>query len=210
VLTPIEARVLGCLFEKQATTPDAYPLTLKALTTACNQTSSRDPVMSVTEREVETTVLALKALGYARVVHPGSGERATKYRHVADEVLGLDDALRALLGLLLLRGPQTAAELRARSERLHPFATAAEVEDVLRAMEQHEPVLVQRYERIGSEREARWGQLVAEEAVPLEARSASTGNGSPAATARSDRIAELEARVSALEARLAELEARLG
>jgi uncharacterized protein YceH (UPF0502 family) len=198
--------------EKQATTPDAYPLTLKALTTACNQTSSRDPVMSVTEREVETTVLALKALGYARVVHPGSGERATKYRHVADEVLGLDDASRALLGLLFLRGPQTAAELRMRSERLHPFATATAVEDVLRAMEGHEPPLVQRYERVGSEREGRWGQVVAEEAVPLEARAAAGatgGNGPGAGSARGDRVAELEARVSALEAKLAELQALL-
>ena len=212
MLTSIEARVLGCLIEKQATTPDAYPLTLKALTTACNQTSSRDPVMSVTEREVETTVLALKALGYARVIHPGSGERATKYRHVADEVLRLDDASRALLGLLFLRGPQTAAELRTRSERLHPFATTGEVEDVLRAMEGHEPPLVQRYERIGSEREGRWGQIVADEAVPLEARAAAGatgGNGPGGGSGRSDRLAELEARVSALEEKLAELQALL-
>jgi len=212
MLTSIEARVLGCLIEKQATTPDAYPLTLKALTTACNQTSSRDPVMSVTEREVETTVLALKALGYARVIHPGSGERATKYRHVADEVLRLDDASRALLGLLFLRGPQTAAELRTRSERLHPFATTGEGEDVLRAMEDHEPPLVQRYERIGSEREGRWGQIVADEAVPLEARAsagAAGGNGPGGGSGRSDRLAELEARVSALEEKLAELRALL-
>jgi uncharacterized protein YceH (UPF0502 family) len=209
VLTPIEARVLGCLIEKQATTPDAYPLTLKALTTACNQSSSRDPVMSVTEHTVETTVLALKALGYARVVYPGSGERATKYRHVADEVLGLDDAKRALLGLLFLRGPQTAAELRMRAERMHPFATTGEVEDVLRAMEGHEPPLVQRYERIGSEREGRWGQVVAEEAVPLEARAASSGNGPAGGPGRADRLAELEARVAALEAKMAELQALL-
>ena len=142
MLTPIEARVLGCLIEKQATTPDAYPLTLKALTTACNQTSSRDPVMSVTEREVETTVLALKALGYARVVHPGSGERATKYRHVADEVLRLDDARRALLGLLFLRGQVTAAELRMRSERLHPFTTTTEVAAVSNLSKGSGPIVI--------------------------------------------------------------------
>jgi uncharacterized protein len=205
MLTSIEARVLGCLFEKQATTPDAYPLTLKALTTACNQTSSRDPVMSVTEREVETTVLALKALGYARVVHPGSGERATKYRHVADEVLGLDDPTRVVLGLLLLRGPQTAAELRTRSDRLHAFGSTGEVEDVLRSMERRDPPLVQHHAPLGGEREGRWGQLVAEEAVPLETRSTAA---SPA-PARSDRIAELEARVESLEARLAKLETLL-
>ena len=131
---------------------------------------------------------------------------------MADEVLGLDDARRALLGLLFLRGPQTVAELRTRSERLHPFATTTEVEDVLRAMEGHEPPLVQRYERVGAEREGRWGQLVAEEAVPLEARVAAGvvgGNGPAGGLARSDRLAELEARVSALEAQLAELEALL-
>src|SRR5262249_45752742 len=144
--------------------------------------------------------------------HPGSGERATKYRHVADEVLGLDDASRALLGLLFLRGPQTAAELRTRSERLHPFATTTEVEDVLRAMEGHDPSLVQRYERVGNEREGRWGQMGGEEAVPLEDRAAAGAggaNGPSGGSARSDRLAELEARVAALEAKMAELQALL-
>jgi len=210
VLTAIEARVLGCLMEKQATTPDVYPLTLKALTSACNQTSNRDPVMSVTEREVETTVLALKALGYARVVHPGAGERATKYRHVADEVLDLDGARRAVLGVLLLRGPQTVAELRTRTERLYPFSSTSEVDAVLDAMERHEPPIVQLLERQPGEREARWVQLVADEAVPLETRAAAVSSGmSSAAAARSDRVAELEARVNTLEERVAQLEALL-
>src|SRR6266508_6042569 len=100
-LTSTEARVLGALMEKQLTTPDAYPLTLNALTTACNQTSNRDPVVRYEPHQVETTVLVLKSRGLARVVHPGSGERATKYRHVAEETLHLDDGERALLCILL-------------------------------------------------------------------------------------------------------------
>jgi uncharacterized protein YceH (UPF0502 family) len=204
VLTSIEARVLGCLIEKQATTPDVYPLTLKALTTACNQTSNRDPVMSVTEREVETTVLALKALGYARVVHPGAGERATKYRHIADEVLGVDGRLRAVLAVLLLRGPQTVAELRARTERLYAFTDPADVEAALDELARHDPPLATRLERQAGEREPRWMQLLAEEAIPPEERSVA---GSTLVPGRADRLAELEARVSALEERLAALEA---
>ena len=199
--------MLGCLLEKQATTPDVYPLTLKALTTACNQTSSRDPVMSVTEREVETTVLALKALGYARVVHPGTGERATKYRHVADEVLGLDSPSGAVLALLLLRGPQTVAELRTRAERLHTFASTEEVDATLGAMARHDPPLAQPLERQPGEREIRWVQLVAEEAVPLSERSASTA--ATPSPGRADRISELEGRLTSLEERLARLESLL-
>ena len=102
-LTAAQARVLGSLLEKQLTTPDTYPMTLNAVTAACNQSSNRDPVVQFSAQEVETTLLALKAKGLARVVHPGSGERATKYRQVLDEVLGLDPADRALLAVLLLR-----------------------------------------------------------------------------------------------------------
>src|ERR1700716_1969117 len=109
--------------EKQLTTPDAYPLTLKALTVACNQTSSRDPIVRYEPNLVETTSLALKAKGLARVVHPGSGERATKYRQVADDVLHIGPPERALMCVLLLRGAQTVAELKARTERLHAFAS---------------------------------------------------------------------------------------
>ena len=162
--------------------------------------------MSVTEREVETTVLALKALGYARVVYPGSGERVTKYRHVADEVLGLDDAMPALLGLLFRaarRRRRSCGRVRSACTRSPP---SGDVEEVLRSMAQHDPPLVQHYERLRGEREGRWRQLVAEEAVPLEARAATSGS---AAIPRTDRMAELEARVAALEARLAKLEALL-
>ena len=134
-LTAIEARVLGVLIEKQLTTPDAYPLTLNALTTGCNQTSNREPVVHYEPYQVETTALVLKSKGLVRVVHPGSGERATKYRQVADEALDLTPAERAIVGTLLVRrGPQTLAELRTRSERLHPFGSTAEVEATLDAL----------------------------------------------------------------------------
>src|SRR5207244_6714762 len=100
-LTAAQARVLGALMEKQLTTPDAYPLTLNALTTACNQTTNRDPIVHYEAPQVETTLMALKSKGLARLVHPGSGERATKYRHVLDEALQLESAERALMCVLL-------------------------------------------------------------------------------------------------------------
>ena len=154
--------MLGCLIEKEATTPDVYPLTLKALTTACNQTSNRDPVMSLSEHLVESAALALKAVGFARVVYPGSGERATKYRHVAKDALGVDGPEQAVLAVLLLRGPQTVAELRARTERLHAFSPG-ELESTLDGLATREPPIA---ERIPGAREPRWRQLVAEEATP--------------------------------------------
>ena len=127
--------MLGVLIEKQLTTPDAYPLTLNALTTGCNQTSNRDPVAHYEPYQVETTALVLKSKGLVRVVHPGSGERATKYRQVADEALDLTPAERAVVGALLVRrGPQTLSELKTRSERLHPFSSVAEVEATLDAL----------------------------------------------------------------------------
>jgi uncharacterized protein len=207
-LTAAQARVVGALLEKQLTTPDAYPMTLNAVTTACNQTSNRDPVVQYTPQEVETTLLALKAKGLARVVHPGSGERATKYRQVLDEVLELDVPDRALLAVLLLRGPQTVAELRTRTERLHPFASPSELEAALDALARREPPLVARMERLAGQKEARWVALL----EPGAAERATTMAPPPAAAAspRTSRVDELEARVAALEDRLAELERALG
>ncbi|HEY1279778.1 MAG TPA: YceH family protein [Acidimicrobiales bacterium] len=206
MLTTTEARVLGCLIEKEATTPDVYPLTLKALTTACNQTSNRDPVMSLSEHLVESAALALKAVGFARVVYPGSGERATKYRHVAKDALGVDGPEQAVLAVLLLRGPQTVAELRTRTERLHAFGSG-ELESTLDGLATREPPVV---ERIAGAREPRWRQLVAEEATPVPDAAADADADRPAAPPRSDRVADLEARVADLEARLARLEESLG
>jgi uncharacterized protein YceH (UPF0502 family) len=207
-LTAAQARVVGSLLEKQLTTPDAYPLTLNAVTTACNQTSNRDPVVQYSPQEVETTLLALKAKGLARVVHPGSGERATKYRQVLDEVLGLEAPDRALLAVLLLRGPQTAAELRSRTERLHPFASPSEVEDALDALAGREPPLVGRVGRVAGQKEARWTALLEPGAAERAAAAAPPSTGAP--SARTNRVDDLEARVAALEERLATLERALG
>ena len=205
-LTAPQARVLGCLMEKQVTTPDAYPLTLKALTAACNQTSSRDPVVQYEPQLVETTLLALKGKGLARVVHPGSGERATRYRQVADEALGLDPPTRALLCLLLLRGAQTVVELRTRAERLHAFSSPAEVESTLERMAGGDRPMVARVERQPGQKESRWIQLLE---VDAERRAAAVPTGAMSAATRGGRVEELEARVEHLERRLAALESAL-
>lgn len=204
-LTSTEARVLGALMEKQLTTPDAYPLTLNALTMACNQSSNRDPVVRFEPYQVETTVLVLKTRGMARVVHPGSGERATKYRQVADETLGLSPPERAVICALLLRGAQTAAELRTRTDRLHPFASVGAVESVLDALARRETPLVARVERRTGQKEERWIQLLEEGAEDRAAAPAGAATVTAARPASSSRIDELEERIASLEARLAAL-----
>ncbi len=129
-LDSAEIRVLGCLLEKQQSTPDAYPLTLNALRAACNQTTSRDPVVSYDEATVREAAQRLGRRGWARLTSY-HGSRSPKYRHLLDEVLGLSPAEKALLSLLLLRGPQTLGELKQRSERLHQFEDLSAVEDAL-------------------------------------------------------------------------------
>ena len=129
-LTAPEQRVLGCLIEKRWTTPDQYPLSLNALRLACNQSTNRDPVTDYDEATVREAAQRLSHYGLARLAS-GHGSRATKYRHLAEEGLGLDRQQLALLCVLLLRGPQTPGELKGRSERMAPFATLAEVERVL-------------------------------------------------------------------------------
>jgi uncharacterized protein YceH (UPF0502 family) len=216
-LTAPQARVLGCLMEKQATTPEAYPLTLKALTTACNQTSSRNPVVDYGTQLVETTALALKGKGLLRVVHPAHGERATRYRQVADEALGLDDAQKAVLSVLLLRGPQTVAELRTRTERQHTFTSAEQVESTLAGLAGGERPVVVRLERQPGQKEPRWMQLLEADAEGRAAAAASAGPEGPsprsaggATRVDPDRVAQLEGRVAQLEATVALLLGELG
>jgi uncharacterized protein len=129
-LDPVEVRVLGCLLEKQQTTPDAYPLTLNSLRLACNQTTNRQPVVEYDEAEIRA---ALQRLGHRRWTRlaSGAGSRAPKYRHLLDEAIGLRPDEQALLGVLLLRGPQTLGELKQRTERMHGFADLAAVQEVL-------------------------------------------------------------------------------
>jgi uncharacterized protein len=129
-LTPPEQRVLGCLIEKRWTTPDQYPLSLNGLRLACNQSTNRDPVTSYDEATVRDAAQRLCLYGLARLAS-GHGSRAVKYRHLAEEALGLDREELAVLAVLLLRGPQTPGELKARTERLAPLASLDDVERVL-------------------------------------------------------------------------------
>lgn len=160
VLDPVDQRVLGSLLEKERTVPDTYPLTLNALRSACNQTTGRDPVLALEDHELTSSIDRLKALGLARIVHAGAGARATRYRQVADERLGLDDAERAVLTLLLLRGPQTPGELRSRSDRLHPFGGLDEVADALARLRERAPAFVRELERQPGQKERRWTHLL--------------------------------------------------
>jgi uncharacterized protein YceH (UPF0502 family) len=159
-LTAQEGRVLGALVEKELTTPQGYPLTDNALLAACNQTTSRDPVVAYDVGDLRTAVRSLREQGLLRTVHR-PGERSSKHRHELPEALGLSPAQVAVLAVLLLRGPQTAAELRARTERMHPFGSAEEVEQVLADLAGRDQPLAQRLERQPGRKEPRWVQRLA-------------------------------------------------
>ena len=206
-LTSEEVRVLGALMEKEATTPEYYPLTLNALVTACNQTSNRDPVVSYDGDTVIEALDHLRELKLIRVVHPSTG-RATKYRHVLDEAIGLERAQLAVLTVLMLRGPQTLGELRTRTERMHPFESTADVETVLDDLARREPALVVRLERQPGQKEARSAHLLA--GTPALPEVSSYAAPPPARSAANDRIDALEQRVSELEAAFDDLRRQLG
>ena len=167
VLEPAEQRILGSLLEKQATVPGSYPLTANALRSACNQSSNRDPVVDLDQQTVERTARGLKERGLLRIVWSDTGRRTLKYHQTLDERLGLDPAERALLTVLLLRGPQTPGELRTRTERLHPFADRGEVEVCLRRMADADRSLVHELERRPGQQDRRWVHLLGP--VPQEA-----------------------------------------
>ncbi len=160
VLGVQEARVLCCLVEKEATVPDSYPLTLNALRLACNQTTNRDPVVAWDDRTVESALLSLKSMGLVRFVHPSHGGRTIRYRHIADERWRLSKGELAVLAVLVLRGPQTVNEVRARTERMvgPDDGTLEEILDML-AARSPEPFAVHLGRRAG-EREARWAHLL--------------------------------------------------
>lgn len=179
VLSAEEQRLLGSLLEKQVTVPGSYPMTLSGLRTACNQSSSREPVVDYDESVVETTARGLKDRSLLRIVWSDSGRRTLKYHQVLDEVLGLADDERALLTVLLLRGPQPPGALRSRTERLHGFTDRGEVEACLQRMAQREAPLVQQLPRGPREQDARWVHLLGE--VPLASSTAGgAGTGTPA------------------------------
>ncbi|MES2090851.1 MAG: YceH family protein, partial [Pseudomonadota bacterium] len=156
-LTLLEARVLAVLVEKQHTVPDSYPLSLNALTLGCNQKTARDPVMQVTESEVLQAIEGLRALS---LVHEVSGNRVVRFEHNAARGLGVPSQSVALLTLLALRGPQTSAELRLHTERLHRFADVSSVEGFLEELSEREPALVLKLARAPGAREARWAHLL--------------------------------------------------
>lgn len=199
MLSMVEGRVLGCLLEKERTVPDQYPLTLASLVSACNQTTSRVPVMALQTDEVEAAATALKAHGWARLVHPTHGRGVVRYRQVACDKLALGDDEAAALAVLLLRGPQTAAEVRQHSERMHSFDSVEQVIDVLERLGERGEPLVRRVDRGPGQKGERWQQVIAEEiaAAPVDAPLAS-----PSLAAR---VAELEQRVERLETALREL-----
>lgn len=211
VLDPIEQRVIGSLLEKERTVPDTYPMTLNGLRTACNQTSGRDPVMTLDEREVQVALDALRAAGLTRVVHPSHGARQPKYRQVLDEVLHLDDGERAALTLLLLRGPQTPGELRSRAERLHAFADLGEVEGALRALAARDVPLVAEIERRPGQKEQRWIHLLG----PVDLTSAPTAERTTVPTPAGEletlraELARVESELTAASAEIDRLNALL-
>lgn len=163
MLSAVDQRILGALLEKERTVPASYPLTLNALRTACNQSSSRDPVVSYDEDLLTAACRALKDRGLLRIVWADRGPRTLKYHQVLAELLDLADDERALLTVLLLRGPQAAGELRTRTERLHPFADRAAVEECLARMAAAEVPLVRELPRRAGERDPRWVHLLGEE-----------------------------------------------
>lgn len=208
-LTPVAARILGCLLEKQRTTPDQYPLSLNALASACNQTTNRWPVVRYDADTVEAGLDELRAHQLIRREKPHGG-RAIKYSQSLTEVVPVSEPGLALLAVLLLRGPQTAGELKGRCERLHEFADLDSVDAALAELRDHEdgPLVVQ-LPREPGHKESRWEeQLSTSVADPATAGSSTTGPGVAEVTrARSE--PDLETRVAQLEAIVAELSARL-
>jgi uncharacterized protein YceH (UPF0502 family) len=210
ILTPLEARVLGVLLEKQATVPDTYPLSLNALVAGCNQKTARHPVMEATEAEVQTAVDGLRMLSLAV---PVSGSRVTRWEHNAPRALALPGAAVALLAVLMLRGPQTVAELRTNSERLHRFADLSSVEGFLDELAAKDPPRVVKLARAPGARESRWAHLLCGEVAEPVARAdepvlADVGAGELAALKAE--LARLSAEVATLRGQVQRLQDELG
>jgi uncharacterized protein len=212
----VEIRVLGCLIEKQRTTPDTYPLSLNSLRLACNQSTNRDPVVDYDEQTVVEALRRLALRGWTRLAS-AAGSRARKYRHLLDQAFGLDEGEVALLAVLMLRGPQTPGELKQRGQRLHDFADLGAVHETLERLVERGQVA--RHERRPGQKEDRYEQLLggasAGAALAVAAADSETAAG-PAAdpadelTPAEDRLTRLERELSELRAELAALRAELG
>jgi uncharacterized protein YceH (UPF0502 family) len=216
----VEIRVLGCLVEKQRTTPDAYPLSLNALRLACNQSTNREPAVEYDEPTVVEALHRLALRGWTRLAS-GAGSRARKYRHLLSDAFGLDDEEISLLAVLMLRGPQTPGELKQRGQRLHDFTDLAAVQATLDRLVEHGKVA--RHERQPGQKEDRYEQLLGGElgepspppagTEPGESASdEGTSDGEPAAEIKpaEDRLTRLEREVAELRAEIVALRTELG
>lgn len=199
-LDQVEARVLGSLVEKQLTTPEYYPLTLNALTAACNQKSNREPVMSLGETEILAAIDSLRDKNLVYLFY-GSTSRTVKYKHMLPNVFELDSAGVAVVALLLLRGPQTVGELRGRSDRLHEFSGLDEVQQTLDDLSRRGEPLVLKLERQPGQKEARYAHLLSGEidqaAIAVESTTPRSGGGGS-----NERIDKLETEVGSLRSEL--------
>ena len=221
VLDPVQLRALGTLIEKSFTTPQYYPLTTSALLAGCNQATSRDPVTDFDER---TMLGALETLRHehrlVRVIHPSHGRSVDRWRHVIDEALGLIQEEVALLGVLMLRGPQTVAELRTRTERMATFEEPDTVDATLARLANYPEPLARNTGRQPGQSQDRWMHLLGSvlpndaglgaPAVQKPAMFETSGDPAPSAPPVGDRIDALERRVAALEAEVAELRGGVG
>jgi hypothetical protein len=200
----VELRVLGCLIEKQRTTPEAYPLSLNALRLACNQSTNREPVVDYDEPTIRAALDRLARKGWSRLAS-GPGSRAVKFRHLFDEALGLSGGEIAILCVLMLRGPQTPGELKQRTQRLHNFENLDEIEQVLTALIERE--LVHRLPRRPGQKEQRYAHLLGDddsEPTPPRAPAAAEAD-----TADVDRLADVERELRELRDAVAALRTEL-
>jgi len=204
-LDPISLRLLGCLIEKEMTTPDYYPMTVNALTAAANQKTNRHPVESYTETEVLDGINALRELGMVRAVRSPGG-RAAKYKHALDDVLEIDREQSALLAVLMLRGEQTPGELRLRTERYHDFESVEATEAVLDGLEHREQALAKRLDRRPGEKESRYRHLLGTVGSGAHVEATHSDPATAHAPGAVDELSALRARVQALEERVAALE----
>lgn len=202
LIDAIEARILGSLIEKEATTPEAYPLTANALVLACNQKNNRDPVLELESGEVGHALRVMEERGLVRSVH---GARAQRYEHRFNQAWSVTLKQQAILSVMLLRGPQTVAELLNRCERLQAFADIEEVRQTLERLVQKNPQLVVKLGRQSGQREDRYMHLLC---GPVDDAAFALPAARAAPAERSTR-GDLESRIDALEARVAELEAQL-
>jgi uncharacterized protein len=209
VLDPIEARVIGTLIEKRITVPDVYPMTINSLVNGCNQSNNRAPVTSLTESEVASAVERLRERGFTSL-YTGAATRVPKYSETFTEKLGLSKEDTAILCELMLRGAQTAGELRARAERMHTFASLDVLEAALQAMSELTPPLVVQLPREAGARAAKWQHMLFGGELPETSAVALPPSKQAREQALDERVAQLEAKVSELEETMAALRAQLG